>query len=167
MSSTTSASISIEGKNYWILKTLPIDPYKVFNSKMLLNLTLVLPVLYFSLIILYFSLGLTLVEVITLAVISTITSLVSAKLGLLLNLKFPNLDAINDVVIVKRSASVMIAILGPMALIFGCTGLYSLVSSWLSLNILIIIIIVLLLIVNIVEKHLLQTWGIKRFKEIY
>jgi ABC-2 type transport system permease protein len=166
LSSTTSASISLEGKNYWILKTLPIKPNKIYSGKLLFNLSLTLPIVYVSLIIFKYTLNLAVTEFIILILLATITSLVSSKFGLIVNLMFPKMDAINDVVIVKRSLSVMICVLLPMAVIFGITGLYSLISNVISFNIFIIMAIVLLVLMNLVESIILNTWGAKRFKEI-
>lgn len=166
LSCTTSASISLEGKNYWILKTLPVHPSKVFKGKIYLNLALVLPVTFIALIITYFTLKLKLIELIILMLIALIGSLVSSQFGLLVNLKFPKMDAVNDTVVVKRSASVMICVLVPMAIIFGLGSLYTLISEYLTFNILIVIITILLVAIACVESYLLRTWGVKRFKEI-
>ena len=166
LSNTTSASISLEGKNYWVLKTLPLKPNKIYNGKLLLNLSLTLPIVYVSLIIFKYTLNLALSEFAILMILATIASLVSSKFGLIVNLMFPKMDAINDVVIVKRSLSVMICVLLPMAVIFGITGIYSLISNAISFNTFIIIAIVLLFLMNLVERILLNTWGTKRFKEI-
>lgn len=166
ISSTTSATISIEGQNYWILKTLPIHPSKIFKGKIGLNVSLILPAVFVSLIIFYFTIGLTLAELLVLLIIVTISSFVSAQFGLLVNLKFPKMDAINDIAIVKRSASVMIAVFAPMAAIFGGSAIYSALSGIISFNTFMLIVTILLFTLNFVEYYLLNTWGIKRFKEI-
>lgn len=166
ISCTTSASISLEGKNYWILKTLPIESDKILNSKILLNIALTLPIIYVSLIILKFTLNLEISEFVILGVLATISTLVSSKFGLLINLKFPKMDAANDVIIIKRSLSVMIVVLLPMAIIFGVVGIYSLIANMINFNTFIIVIILVLCVLNIVERMLLRTWGTRRFKEI-
>lgn len=38
LANTTTATISLEGKNFWIIKSLPIDYKPVFKAKMLLNI---------------------------------------------------------------------------------------------------------------------------------
>jgi ABC-2 type transport system permease protein len=166
LSSTTSASISIERNNYWILKMLPVKPIEIFKGKIFLNLTLILPVTYISLLVFYFTFGLTISQLFILIIFVTIASLVSTKFGLLVNLKFPKMDAISDVVIVKRSLSVMIAILVPMFIIFGVSSFYSSIEEIINFNIFLIIIFALLIMINFIEYYLLKTWGAKRFKEI-
>ncbi len=166
LSNTTSSSISIEGRNMWILKTLPIYPRQIFNGKILLNLSLMIPIIYISLLIMYFTLNLTLIEVAILSLIALLSSCASAQFGLLTNLKFPKMDAVSDVVIVKRSASAMISIFLPMAIIMASVGLYMNIGDVINFNMVVVFIISLLLIINFVEHYLLNNWGIKRFKKI-
>ncbi len=166
LSSTTSSAISIERNNYWVLKMLPVSPRDIFKGKILLNLSLILPVAYISILIFYFTFGLTIEQLIIAIIIVTISSLVSTKFGLLVNLNFPKLDAISDVEIVKRSLSVTIAILVPMVIIFGVSGLYSSIEGLMSFKTFLIIIVILMTGINFIEYILLKTWGTKRFKEI-
>ena len=44
-SCTTMASISMEGKNIWIVKSIPVSVITVFASKILVNLTILSPVI--------------------------------------------------------------------------------------------------------------------------
>ncbi len=166
LSSTTSAAISLEGKSYWILKSLPIKEMKILDSKILLNLILVLPITIISIIILKFTLALEIGQVLLLILIAIISSLVASHLGLLVNLKFPKMDAISDVVIVKRSASVMISTLVPMVIIFGLAGLYSEIIKTLDFGIIISIFIGLMIIILIAERIMLIKWGVRKFRTI-
>ncbi len=43
MSCTTCVSLSLEGKNLWILKSMPIEDITICKSKILMNLTLQIP----------------------------------------------------------------------------------------------------------------------------
>ena len=43
LSSTTHASISLEGKSLWIVKSIPVKIRTIFLSKVLVNLTLLIP----------------------------------------------------------------------------------------------------------------------------
>jgi ABC-2 type transport system permease protein len=164
--STTSCSISIEGKNFWVMKTLPLNPKDIFKGKMALNLVLILPAAYLALIILFITLNLTLMQLITLFVLVSISALATVQLGLLVNLKFPKMDATNDVVIVKRSASPMISMLVPLVTIMITSSLYAGLSNTINFNVLLGVVVILLMIMVVVEHRLLNTWGQKRFNEI-
>jgi ABC-2 type transport system permease protein len=125
-----------------------------------------LPVTYLSLVILYFTLNLSIIQLITLVALVSISSLVAAQFGLLINLKFPKLNANNDTIVVKQSASAMISVLIPMATIMIVSGIYKGFSDSINFNVLLGIVLIILLILCFVEHKLLETWGIKRFKQI-
>ena len=166
MSSTTSASISLEGKNFWIIKSLPIKPISSIDSKILLNLFIILPITFVSLIIFKVTIGLSIVQFLVLFITSIGAALASTHFGMLVNLKFPKMDAISDVVIVKRSLSTMIAVIAPMIVIFAVAGAYSELTKTISSNILLTIIILLLFIIFVIERKILTTWGVNKFKNI-
>ena len=69
LSCTTNSSISLEGKNLWILKSSPIKPIVIFKAKIALNLILILPALLIADIIFAFSLKLSAIQFIWLIVI--------------------------------------------------------------------------------------------------
>ena len=48
MGSTTASSISMEGKQWWIPKSLPIPARTILDSKMLVGLSLMLPAVLIS-----------------------------------------------------------------------------------------------------------------------
>lgn len=166
ISNTASASVSLEGSNFWIVKSLPISEKKILNVKILLNLVIVLPITYISIIILRFTFGLSTLEMLTLLLLSTIFSVFTSYFGLLTNLKFPKLDATSDIVIAKRSLSVMISTLVPMVLIFSIVGLYSEISKNINFNLFIFIITLAIILLIVLERILLNSWGVKRIKEI-
>jgi ABC-2 type transport system permease protein len=132
--STTSSSISIEGKNFWIMKTLPLHSKDIFKGKMRLNLVLILPVAYLSLLIFYFTLGLTIAQLITLFILTLLASLVAVQFGLLINLKFPKMDAPNDTAVVKQSASAMISIMVPLVTIMVVSSVYTGLKDVINFN---------------------------------
>jgi ABC-2 type transport system permease protein len=114
-SSTTMASISIEGKNIWILKNLPVSVSKIFASKILVNLTILTPALLSSIFI-SFIMELPFINglLIMLSVVSF--SVFVSLYGLVINLSFPNLSWTNETVIVKQSTASMISIFSGMGM---------------------------------------------------
>ena len=114
-SCTTMASISIEGKNIWIVKSLPIPTLRIFKSKILVNLTILAPALLAAVLI-CFTMKLPFLEGM-LTVLSAATFSVCVSLyGLVINLSFPNLSWTNEAVIVKQSTSSMISIFSGMGM---------------------------------------------------
>lgn len=112
MSSISGPSISLEGKNLWILQSLPVSGWDILKAKekfhVILNIIPALvAVICFSVVVgTDFSimiLGIALVWVYT---------WFTADLGLILNLKFPNLTWTQETVAVKQSISVLIVLFG-------------------------------------------------------
>lgn len=111
MSCTTNSSISLEGKNLWILKSSPIKPVEIFKAKIMVNLMLILPSVAIADIIFTFSLKLSINQLIWLIIISILYSFVVPILGIIVNLYFPNLNWVSETSVVKQSASVLIQML--------------------------------------------------------
>lgn len=117
LSCTTNSSISLEGKNLWILKSSPIKPIEVFKAKIALNLLLIIPALLISDIIFAISLKLSIIQFSWLIVISTIFSLVVPILGVIINLLFPKFNWVSETAVVKQGASVIIQMLASAAIV--------------------------------------------------
>ena len=58
MTCTTCVSLSLEGKNVWIIKSLPIAPKMIYDSKILMNLSLSIPASLISAVLLIIGLKL-------------------------------------------------------------------------------------------------------------
>ena len=127
---TTNVSISMEGKNLWILKEAPIRPEWIFEAKIALQLLIVWPAIIVAGI--FFALGfqLTLFQTLTLCATCFIYSLMNALYGLVINLLLPKMDCENDTVIVKQSASVMVSTLGGMLISLGMGAAICLTQNW-------------------------------------
>lgn len=109
LTSTTSVTISIEGKEFWILKSLPVEPMKIFISKMLVDLlTTYIPAIVGIIGMLIFLRPLDIVGTLLIIILIILLGLHNAISGLLVNLKFPKMDWDLPIRPVKQSASVVI-----------------------------------------------------------
>lgn len=111
MTCTTASSISMEGNRLWITKSLPISTQKLFLSKILVNMTITLPVCAVVAVFLGFGLNLGILSSIGFFVMSAAFSLLVAHVGLIANLLYPKLDWKAPVQAIKQSMSVMAAML--------------------------------------------------------
>lgn len=127
MVATTAISPSIEGKNYWIIKTMPVDNMTIFKGKMLFNFLLFGPVAMFATLTLCISFKagvvmtlLSLVEICALVCMST-------TWGLVCGVKHMKLNWENEIEVVKQGAAVSIYLLpnmfGTMILATGSIAL--------------------------------------------
>jgi ABC-2 type transport system permease protein len=114
MTCTTMASISLEGKNMWILKSMPVTPKTVYQAKIAMNLTIISPALLDTIIIgIIMKIGIS--RMICILLILIACAIFIACFGLLINLLLPNLNWTSEVVVVKQSAATMVTIFSAMA----------------------------------------------------
>ena len=116
MTSTTAASLSLEGKNRWIMCSVPTQARTVYNSKIAVNLSVILPVLYVSTILIRIVIPCSLMQTILMFLIPTVYAFFISVLGIYLNIKFPKYDWTSEYYAVKGGAiSVLATALGGMA----------------------------------------------------
>ena len=101
----TSTSVSMEGKEWWILKSLPLPSKMILDSKLCFNLLLIAPFYLISQVFLGIVLGGAAVEILWSVVIMMLFILCSCVGCLTANLKFPKMEWDSEVVVVKQSAS--------------------------------------------------------------
>ena len=125
INSTTSSSISLEGKQWDILLSLPIAPKTIFDSKILVNLTLSIPSAVLTSLMFAFALPFKGMELVWLFLTPMVYCLFSAVAGLSINLKLPKLKWDNEVDVIKQSAATfifivvgMISVAIPIAFVF-------------------------------------------------
>ena len=117
MTSITSSMISLEGKTFNILKSLPVKPFTIIFSKVATAVIISVPFILIGNIIMFIKFRLNIFEMIVLLISSIILPLVSETLGILINLKYPKMDAENDTEVVKQSMSSTVAVFTGMIII--------------------------------------------------
>ncbi len=128
----TSPSISLEGKNLWLVQSLPIHPWSILKAKLKLHLLLTeIPIIFCS-VCLCIAADFDILNTVICIVLPMIFVAVMAALGLFLNLKMPNLTWTNEIVPIKQSASVTIALFGGWVIVIALGGLYFLVSKYMT-----------------------------------
>lgn len=116
MTSITNSIISLEGRNITILKSLPIKTKTILMGKILACLKITTPVLFLGDIILFIVLKISVINSLLLLILSILIPLVSHFIGLIVNLKYPNLNWENSAEVVKQSTSSFISVMLGMAL---------------------------------------------------
>lgn len=110
MSSITSSMISLEGKSFIILKSLPINPSRIILSKILTAIIIMVPFILIGNIILIIKFNFSIIEIFLILLSSIVIPLVAETIGILINLKYPKMEFENDTEVVKQSISTTIAV---------------------------------------------------------
>ncbi len=114
MANTSSVSVSMEGKQFNVVKSLPITSKQLFDSKILFNLSLMLPFFAVSQTALFIATKPTLMQFVWQLILPIFIMLFAVVFGITVNLKFHSFDWENEVTVVKQStASALGGFAGP------------------------------------------------------
>ncbi len=163
MSCTSNCSISLEGKNLWILKSSPIPTMNILLAKIAFNFLIILPIIV-CVAILGFILKLNVLQFVLLVIISVIYSFLVSFLGLIVNLFLPMLTWESEVVVVKQSAANIVSIFAGFGLII--IPVIVIMSSTLSPALMSIIIALTGMALISLCYFFLRTKGVKMFEKL-
>ena len=116
---STNCSISIEGKQFYLLKSLPLSVKDIFIAKIMVNLLILIPTCTVALLLVAFVFNIDLVLLILYFVEIVVCSLFISIFGLILNLHFYRFDYDNPVYVIKQSVPVFITVFGSVIIAFG------------------------------------------------
>ena len=166
MSTTSAVSLSLEGPNIELMKSLPVSTKKIFNAKIFLNILLVLPATALSTIIIANKFNIELKQIVLLLIFSSILSVFVAQFGLIINLLFPKFKFKNPTQVVKQSMSAFVGVMGLMCIDFVFIGIYFLLKDKISIELFISLLSTFIFIVVILQNIILNKWGSKKIKSI-
>ena len=165
ISCTTHVSISLEGKKLWILKSSPIDEMDIFKGKIAVNLLILIPVILVNSFVLLISLKMNLIDFMWMIVIPSLYAIIISISGILINLNFPKLDWISETTVVKQSVSAIVEPLFGLVLVGIPIGIL-IFGKITNKNLYLIILSVVLIGLIFLLKRLLETTGVKMFREL-
>ena len=168
MSSITSSMISLEGKSFNILKSMPILPFKIVIAKVLTAVLIMIPFMLAGDILIFIKFRFKFIQILIILLSSIVLPVVSETIGIIINLKYPKMNAKSDTEVVKQSMSSMISVFLGMFLI-GLTYyiLYKFLNNNLSVDCVILIGLVSYSIVAFVLLIVLNKISIKKFNMIH
>ena len=167
MSSITSSMISLEYKSFNILKSLPVSPFKIIIAKILTAVIIMVPLIIIGDIVIFINFDFNIFEIIMILIASIVLPIAAEIIGIIINLKYPKMDAENDTEVVKQSMSSTVAVLvGIVFIALTGYGLYKLVSINISIDLVILAFLGLYTLLCIALLVYLRTRGVKKFNEI-
>lgn len=166
MTSITSSSISLEGKTINITKSLPVSERDILKAKVIYPYVIELPFILISELLFFIVFKIDIGNMLLILSMSLIMVTLSSVIGLLVNLKYPKMNASNDTEVVKQSMSSMIAVFIGMgifviSMILG-VYLYDYINVYLLLGLHVFILLVTTIILYIVLMRI----GKKEYRNI-
>ena len=114
---TPAVSLSLEGKNFALLKSLPIQSSVLVGSKVAFNMVLLTPVIVLASIGFGYGFSLTVLQILLMAVLLITLSLTMSLFFMWVNLWFPRFDFQTEVEVVKQSIAALIAVFGAILIV--------------------------------------------------
>lgn len=163
MVTISAPSISVEGKTMWILKSLPVRASDALMTKAYAHIAISLPCLLLSAVIFEIALSMDVTGRIMTVVYPVVMTVFFALLGLLLNLRFPKFDWINEAVAVKQSMSVFLAVMIAMISSIAPVVLYFLAirKTELGVGVYVIIVTTVFAALSAVLYSIIRKQGVK------
>ena len=128
MTFITVTTLSLEGRAFNTLKSLPISGIRVIMSKVLAAMLIIAPVTVLGGVMMAIRFQFGIVETVLVFVAAIAMPLVAELIGVLIDLKYAKFDAESDAVTVKQSAGVMVAtFLGLIMVLFTISLLFAVV----------------------------------------
>ena len=150
MNMISASALSLEGKYWWIIKSSPIPARAIVYSKLAPHLIVTVPASIVTSVVLAIVLSAPPIWWIPIILIPLIANLVSAVLGLVLNIAMPKFEFANDAQVVKQSMPVFICTMLGMLLMFGSVAISLVLTMSLSAAVSAVIIAVFYLVVFLV-----------------
>ena len=164
LTSITSSSISLEGKSFNISKSLPVKTDTLLLAKVMMSNIITIPVIIICDFIFFTYFDVLVIDKISIIISSFVAPSIAAVFGLLVNLKFPKMNATSDSEVVKQSTSSMVSVLCGIlfsGIFLGLTFFVAAIGDFA------ILLEVLLLVICLVILWLcLVRYGRRRYREI-
>ena len=138
MFSTTTSTPSLEGKNYWIVQSLPIEKKKLYQGKMLFNMYLSVPFMLFTILCFCIATHTPVIESALYVVLGIAMCAFTTAWGCVCGVKHIKLEWENEVEVVKQGAAVVIYMfpnmfagmaLGTLAVVAGTKVDHNLITA--------------------------------------
>lgn len=165
MTSMTSSMISLEGKSFNITKSLPVSPKKILLAKILTSNIISIPVILLCDIIFFVVFKIAIIDIAFILLASILIPTFIAIIGLLMNLKYPKMDATSDTEVVKQSMSSMISVF--IGILVGMISISVMIlGSKINLELFIILELLIFSIIVFILWKVLKKYGVRKWRGI-
>lgn len=136
MNFITAPSVSLEGKGIWQLQTMPVTPWQALRGKIALHLILTaIPCVICSAAVTA-SISVDAASVVFIFLLPLLFTLLNGFLGLMINLKMPNLTWTNETMAVKQSGATAVAMFAGWGILIVLGVAYAFLCSVVPQNVL-------------------------------
>lgn len=166
MNSVTTPSVSLEGKNLWIVRSLPVSGKMVLRAKLGLGLRLNLLPTALSAVVLSWCFGLGAVQTVLCVLLLCAMAWFFSAFGLTIGVLRPELQWTTETMPIKQSMNVMIAVLLAFVLPLLVAGVGYLTRNIIHVDVYLVAVAAVLALVSFAMSLWLDTKGAARFEAL-
>ena len=166
MTCISAPSVSLEGKNLWLLKSLPVSTRVILRAKLRFHCRMAMPVPCVVGLVLSVSYGFGAADVILCTLCLGLLGFLCGVLGMVCGLRWARLDWTNEMGPVKQSTALMVTMFGMMGILFAnglaCYLLWNLITPTVFLA----IVCLELAVASIFLYKLMLGWGVRKWESL-
>ena len=167
MNDMAAPSVSLEGKNIWIPKSLPVDAKTVLRAKTAMHLICTESVMLIAVIALFFAASSASAAVrIMMIIMPLVYGIFSAVMPSFMGIMMPNISWTNETVPIKQSGAVTISIFGGWAVSGVFVVLYFIIGYKIGVALYMAIWTVLLAAASALLMRRIDSEGSRRFENL-
>ncbi|MCL2846723.1 MAG: hypothetical protein FWE38_03470 [Firmicutes bacterium] len=117
LSSGPAAAISLEGKSFWVLKTMPVDTRQILIAKTMFNIISSVPFVIIAAVATWIAWGISFPWFLAILLAPIFVAIFSSFLGVYLNLVWPKLNWDSEAQAIRNSTAALVLVLCNMLLI--------------------------------------------------
>lgn len=163
----STPSVSLEGKNIWILKSMPLSGKQILTGKLRFHCRMAIPVSVLASVVLAAAYSCSLLECLLTALVTGLLAFLCGVLGMVSGLKWARLDYISEAYPCKQSVSILVTMFSMMGLPIILGLLYGFcLATVLSPALFLAACAVLLLAASFGLYHLMISWGVQKWDSL-
>lgn len=160
----SASSVSLEGQNLWIVRSAPCASAEVLMAKRQMHALLALAAALLPALGAALRIGV--LSALAVALAGTGFALITADIGLIENLRHPNLTWQNEMQPIKQGAAVGLTMLIMMGLAALATLAYLFVGTWMDIRLYLLLWAAVLLLFDALCVRWIRTKGVERFESL-
>lgn len=165
MTNTTAIAISLEGKYFELLKMYPVSAMEIFISKIMVNLTVTVPVMILTIPVIGIACQMNGFQILVCYLFVGAYAALGPMFGIVINLILPKLEWDNEITVIKQSMAALVGVLGAIPLVF-LSGLGLLLVDKMATSLILLLLAVIIGVLDLILYRILKTWGVKKFYDL-
>ena len=167
LNNVSAPSISLEGKQLWFLKSLPLAPGDILLMKAVMHVVICgIPTFLAGVVCIFVLPVIGFLPIMLILILPMSITVMFALIGIALNLRFPRFDWTNPIQPVKQGLSSMLTLFGGIALIFTLIFVYAFISYFITIEIFLLLCAAAASAVSAALYYYLINKGSRKFEEL-